>query len=178
MRSAIAFASAALLAGCGISQSVLVPAQQPNGMAGALKQHDLLYVTNGDGTVSVYRYWQHTLAYILIDFKKPMGACADRSGNVYITDYKRQKIYEYAHGGKKPIATLDDSPYNPFTCSVSPPNGDLAVANSPYETYGTGGNIAIYPHGGGKAIILKGGGQSKGIHFTGLPMTTTAISWQ
>jgi|HubBroStandDraft_4_1064222.scaffolds.fasta_scaffold00006_151 hypothetical protein len=167
-RPAIALAlGMLLLAGCVASHSALLPSQQSNAMAGGLQKHDLLYVTNESGTVSVYRYWQHTLAFILTDFKKPMGACADRSGHVYVTDYGRQKIYEYAHGGRKPIATLDDSPYKPFTCSVSPPNGDLAVANSPYGTYGTGGNIAIYPHAGGKPIILTGSGGSDGTHFTG-----------
>lgn len=167
-RTAVGVAVAALLAGCVASQLEMAPPERTAGaMAGALQQHDLLYVTNANGTVSVYRYWQHTLAYVLTDFKKPMGACADRSGHVYITDYKRQKIYEYEHGGKKPIATLDDSPYTPFTCSVSPSNGDLAVANSPYDTYGAGGNIAIYPHGSGEPIILTEGGGSNGVHFTG-----------
>lgn len=167
-RTAVGVAVAALLAGCVASQPGIVPAERTAGaVAGALQQHDLLYAANGNGTVSVYRYWQHTLAFILTDFKKPMGACADRSGHVYITDYQRQKIYEYAHGGKKPIATLDDSPFKPFACSVSPPNGDLAVANSPYESYSNGGgNIAIYPHGTGKPILLPSGG-SKGVHFTG-----------
>lgn len=167
MRDATAFGAAMLLAGCIASQPGALPSQAAGAMAGALQQHDLLYVANGNGTVSVYRYWQHTLAFVLTDFKQPMGVCADRNGHVYITDYQREKIYEYAHGGKKPIATLDDSPYAPYTCSVSPSNGDLAVANSPYSTYAKGGNIAIYPHGGGKPVILyAGGGPTNGVHFT------------
>ncbi len=158
----------AMLAGCVASQPGILPSQTDGGaMAGRLAQHDLLYVTNANGTVSVYRYWQRTLAFILTDFKRPMGACADRAGNVYITDYAREKVYEFAHGGKKPIAVLDDAPYKPYTCSVSPSNGNLAVANSPYDEYGKGGNIAIYPHGSGKAVILHGSGGSNGIHFTG-----------
>jgi uncharacterized repeat protein (TIGR03803 family) len=48
-----------------------------------LKQRDLLYVSNANETVNVYRYWQRTLAGVLTDFKQPMGACADSAGDVY-----------------------------------------------------------------------------------------------
>jgi hypothetical protein len=135
-------------------------------MAKGLKQRDLLYVSNANGTVSVYRYWQRTLVGVLTHFKKPMGECANpKTGNVYITDYNAEKIYEYAHGGKTPVRALDDAPYMPYACSVAPANGDLAVANDPYEYYHGKGNIAIYPHGSGTPKIVEGTGSS-GQHFT------------
>ena len=51
-------------------------------MAQDLAQRDLLYVSNGNCTVNVYRYWQHTLAGVLTDFTDPKGACSDQIGNV------------------------------------------------------------------------------------------------
>lgn len=158
-----------LFAGCGLSQQGVVPstpAQARHGlswMARGVKNRDLLYVTNTSNTVSVYRYWQRTLAGVLTDFKEPMGACSDATGHVYIADYKRQKIVEYAHGASKALKTLDDAPYAPWTCSVSPTTGDVAVANSPYD-YNKGGNVTIFAHGSGPPVILKGSG---GEHFTG-----------
>jgi hypothetical protein len=113
-----------LVACNGIQRATPVPAGAPNAassdqhathggswMGKGLKQRDLLYVSNANGTVNVYRYWQRTLVGILTNFKLPMGACSDRAGNVYIVDNEKQKIYEYAHAGKKAIKVLDDSPY-------------------------------------------------------------------
>jgi hypothetical protein len=169
-------ACAAMLAGCGALQSVPPPSGIANQQAPpvqaatgriswtakGLKQRDLLYVSNANGTVSVYRYWQRTLVGVLTDFSAPRGMCADAAGNVYITDAKAEKVYEYAHGGTKPIRAIDDSPYAPFACSVAASNGDLAIANAPYDYYKPAGNIAIYRHATGKPTIL-----AKGDDFTG-----------
>jgi hypothetical protein len=172
--------AAGLLGGCAALQQGTVPtsaASAPTSfskaagiashvrswMAGGLEQRDLLYVSNANGTVSVYRYWQRTLAGVLTDFKQPMGECADPAGNVYIVDYQAEKIDEYAHGGKRPIKVFDDSPNQPYACAVSPPNGNLAVVSSPYGS-NKSGNIAIYPGGSGKRIVMEG---PKGSHFTG-----------
>ena len=38
-------------------------------------------------------------------------------------------IYEYAHGGIKPIATLYENGVWPWGCGVDPSTGDLAVAS-------------------------------------------------
>ncbi|HEY2475776.1 MAG TPA: hypothetical protein VGI19_13385 [Candidatus Cybelea sp.] len=108
--------AAALLAGCGGSQPPIgAPRAMPQAPAAAVraysgrswmdagaKDQDLLYVTNQNGLVNVYRYWQHTLVGVLTDFEQPMGECVDPSGNVYITDYQANKIVEYAHGAMKP----------------------------------------------------------------------------
>ncbi|MGA9272861.1 MAG: hypothetical protein WBV67_05195 [Candidatus Cybelea sp.] len=115
-------------------------------MAKGLKQRDLLYVSNSNGVVNVYRYWQHTLVGVLTNFTQPYGECADAAGNVYITDYTAEKVDEYAHGGRKPIKVYDDSPYNPQACAVDLKTGDLAVANYGYYQ---AANIAVYPHGSG-----------------------------
>jgi len=67
--------------------------------AGKLDKY-LLYVSNGNGIVNVYRYWQHVLVGELTNFTQPKGECSDRSGNVYITDFGTDTISEYAHAGK------------------------------------------------------------------------------
>jgi hypothetical protein len=106
------------------------------------KKVDLLYISDGNGNVTVYTYWQKTLVGQLTGFQEPMGECADKAGDVFIADYAAKKILEYEHAGKKPIATIDDSPYAPYACSVDLTTGALAVANEAGAS--TQGNIAVY----------------------------------
>src|SRR5580704_1128033 len=101
-------------------------------MTKGMNDIDLLYVSNANGFVNVYRFWQHTLVGVLTNFTQPTGECADAAGNVYIVDHSTSKIYEYAHGGTKAIKTLDDSASSPDGCSVDHNTGNLAVANDPY----------------------------------------------
>jgi hypothetical protein len=132
----------------GAAISTLKGAAEPNGRArmdGGVAQQDLLYVSNANGEVTVYRYWQHTLVGVLTDFTQPMGECADSRHNVYITDYAAKQIIEYAHGGSKPIKRFDDSPDSPYTCSVDLATGDLAVAND--DGTSQQGNVAIWSGG-------------------------------
>jgi len=111
------------------------------------KKLDLLYISEADGEVTVYTYWQRTLVGELTDFYQPQGECVDKAGNVYVTDSFERRIVEYAHAGTKPLRTIDDSPYAPYGCSVAASTGDLAVAN---EAGGASkGNIAIYPGASG-----------------------------
>jgi hypothetical protein len=157
-------AAAALLAGCGGTQ---LPAAMPAGsvVAGSAPlRHGskraswiapdagkvLLYVSNGDGIVNVYRYSQRTLVGELTDFTQPMGECTDRAGDVYIADYGSSRLVEYVHGSKTPLRAIDDSPYRPYGCAVNPKNGDLAVANFSQASYYSQGNVAVYKHAKGK----------------------------
>ena len=122
-------------------------AQHVSWMAGGIAKQDLLYVTNGNGEVTVYRYWKHTLVGVLTDFSQPMGECADGGGNVYITDYAAQEILEYAHGGTKPIGKFNDAPDSPYACAIDPGTGNLAVAND--DGASQPGDIAIWENGSG-----------------------------
>src|SRR5271166_2288634 len=157
-----AFCAAALaVSGCAGSQPAFAPGLSPQSgmpamhlrpqrrswMAPNVAGQDLLYVSNGNGEVTVYRYWQHTLVGVLTDFTQPMGECADSSGNVYITDYAAKQILEYAHGGKSPTKTLNDSPDSPYACSIDPSTGNLAVANN--DGTSQQGNIAIWTKASG-----------------------------
>jgi hypothetical protein len=178
---AVAIAVAATLVACGPPSQGLPPsgvstaqaparwrAAMPNHggswMARGLAQRDLLYVSNANGTVNVYRYWQRTLVGVLTNFQRPLGQCSDWSGKVYITDYDAKKIYVYAHGGTKAIRAIDDSPYRPKGCSVSP-KGDLAVANygTEYSSYYGDGNIAVWTHATGTPAYYAANDDN---HFT------------
>jgi len=108
---------------------------------GVAKQ-DLLYVSDSNGEVTVYRYWQHTLVGTLTDLTQPMGECTDSAGDVYITDYAAKQILEFAHGGTKPLRKLNDSPDSPYACSIASSTGSLAVAND--DGGSTEGDIAIW----------------------------------
>ena len=160
-------ACTALLAGCGSFPQLAPPGaagiasptaarvgsnpgtRSASWMAQRLTGTDLLYVGNSNGTVSVYDYSDGTIVGVLTKFMQPQGMCADRSGNVYIADYKARKVYEYAHGGTKPIFALDERPYHPFACSVEPKTGDLAVADFA-QGYDTPGSVRVYSPGSKK----------------------------
>jgi WD40 repeat protein len=139
-----------MLAGCGGSQL-------PIGAAGAMPRtsaivkyaggrswmlpeatsENLLYIANDNGTVTVYSYPQGKMVGILLGFDVPEGECVDSAGDVFITVFDLQQIIEYAHAGTKPIATLKDSGHYPWSCSVDPTTGNLAVSDD-------NGTIAVY----------------------------------
>jgi hypothetical protein len=149
--TAFGCAAALLLSGCGSLQPPAAGAAQRQGaspMKTGLSKQDLIYVTNNDSEVTVYSLATQTLVGVLTRFTSPMGECVDASGNVYITDSSADEIFEYAHGGSKPIKTLNDSPDTPRTCAVDPTTGNLAVANDDGSTHE--GNIAIWPEGSGQ----------------------------
>ena len=134
----LSMGAAALLAGCGGSQAPIgAPGAMPQSRAIAqyaarrswmlpsAKRRDLLYVSSGN-VVYVYAYPSGGSVGLLAGFSEPRGECADKAGNVFITD-TTGTTYEYAHGGTSPIATL----YSPYAyanaCSVDPTTGNLAV---------------------------------------------------
>jgi hypothetical protein len=141
----------ALLAGCGGSQPPIgapgaIPQTAARGHSEAQKG-DLLYVTSSTGTyayVYMFSYPQGKLVGKIA--KQITGLCSDSRGNVYMTQsyHSTSTIFEYAHAGKKPIATLSD-PYNgAYGCAIDPTTGNLAVANA------EGSTIVIYQHARGK----------------------------
>jgi hypothetical protein len=174
-RLAAAIVCAALLAGCGSSTQFAPPTTQAatagarsnthgvSWMAKDLTGQDLLYVGNANGTVNVYSYADGTLVGVLTRFTQPQGMCTDRSGNVYIADFKANKVFEYAHGGEKPIKTFKESPFHPYACSVDTRTGDLAVANYAQNYYDQG-NVRIYSPGSKQPVTYTG---TTDDHFTG-----------
>jgi hypothetical protein len=86
--------TAALVAGCagngGFAPAPSLLAAAPSARQGAgdswaaagLGPQNLLYVSNGNGLVNIYRYWQRNLVGVLTDLTKPMGMCADNAQNI------------------------------------------------------------------------------------------------
>jgi len=147
---ALAAAAAMLLAGCSSTAMQAAPSSAGSAlsrswMAPDAKKNNLLYVSDlGTNDVYVYSYPKGKLEGTLTGFSAVHDSCVDASGDVFITSAHNSKIFEYAHGGTSPIATLDDGSYAPVGCSIDPTSGNLAVANlSPVEGSDSG-NVAIY----------------------------------
>ena len=92
---------------------------------------DLLYVSNGGtNTVTVYTWgYQHQVG-TLTGFEAPRGLCADRNGDVFVTNSRTSHTFEYEHGGTSPINALSDPYGSPTACAVDPTTGDLAASNT------------------------------------------------
>jgi hypothetical protein len=118
------------------------------------KSEDLLYVTDVR-TTTVYSYPSGKYLGTLRHFYIANGACVDKKGNVFVVDAGYGKIFEYAHGGTKRIATLDSPSPDPSGCSVDATTGDLAVS-----TLGFGANatVAIFHHARGTPKTFESSG--------------------
>jgi hypothetical protein len=113
------------------------------------KRRDLLYVSDfQNNDVSVFTFPEGKLKGTLTGFTGPYGECSDAAGDVFIANDSPPEILEYAHGGTTPIATLADPGQYPYSCSVNPITGDLAVTNE-YSRSSTPGTVAIYKHATG-----------------------------
>lgn len=163
-------AAAALLAACGGSQPPIdAPGAMPQTVALAThadrgkswmlpeaKRADLIYVTTYQKAVDVLTYPHGKLVG---QFSVVAGAvgqpCADEKGDVFIPTIDENDssgtIFEYRHGGTKPIARLSD-PNPASACSIDPNSGDLAVANAEKNSVGS---VSIYNDARGKAVIYS-----------------------
>ena len=119
-------------------------------MAADTRKDDLLYVTITDGTVDVYSYPRGELQGQLTGFSTPYGSCTDKKGDVYITDFTRNTVAEYAHGGTSAMRTLAVPGSGAFACAVDRASGDLAVTTAGTVS-GDGASLAIYRKAKGKA---------------------------
>ena len=150
-------AVAGILAGCGGAQSsvptaVLKAPQEASWMLPAAKKQSLLYVSNdGNSSVTVYTYADGgglILVGTLTGFSIPAGMCTDNAGDIWIADLNTRRIYEYAHGGTRPIETIQQHSGFPYSCAVDPKSGSLAVTsqhpNGKYQAYSV---VDVYPKG-------------------------------
>ena len=123
----------------------------------AQKQLSLLYISNaGSSSVTVYTYLNGgglLLVGTLTGFSSLAGMCSDSAGDVWITDYRARKIFEYAHGGTTPIFTIGEHTGFPYDCAVDPTTGDLAVSHQhPNGHYQAFGDVVVYPKGSRKGV--------------------------
>jgi len=162
IRLGLSFAAASVLAACG-GTGLQTPLSATTGaqdsarsyhvrswMNPDAKKYNLLYLSSrGTEDVYVYTYPGGTLEGTLTGFATPQGECVDKVGDVFITDTSVAKIYEYAHGGPSPKATLSDPGGYPQGCSVNPETGDLAVADIGGNPSSSQGNVGIYINASG-----------------------------
>jgi len=112
-------------------------------LPGAAKQ-DLLYVADyAVNTVYVLNFPQGALVGELSGFDGPWAVCTDPGGNVWISNFVKQTLVKYEHGGSEPVKTLKDSRAYPVACSVDATTDRLAVANR-YTNSTHPGNVVIF----------------------------------
>lgn len=154
--------AAALLAGCGGSQSPIgAPGAIPQShsfsvhfdhkgswMAPGAPKDDLLYITNHD-TVTVYSYPKGRHVGTLKGFYNPEAECVDKAGDVFISD--NDTVTEYPHASTKPTRTLTFSGYFAGGCSSDPTTGNLAVG----WIEGFYGYVAVYKNATGSPTLYQ-----------------------
>jgi hypothetical protein len=154
--------AAALLTGCGGSQppisdpgampqSRLIAMHADRGKSWMLpeaKRDNLLYVADkGSNDVYVYSYPSGKLVGTLTGLS-PGGDCVDKAGDVWIVSWP-DSLYEFAHGGTSPIATLSvTGNAELISCSVDQLTGNLAVT-SWYA------NVLIFPQAKGTPTTYR-----------------------
>lgn len=153
-KSVVAICLGASLAGCsadagnvgsGYASSTLPAQHGSSRYSRAAVSDNLLYVSSlATDSVYIYTYPQGRIVGTLTGFIQPLGLCADSVGDVFVTasankSYSSGLIYEYAHGGTTPIATLTD-PGVAVGCAIDPKTGNLAAS---------GNGVAIYKNAAG-----------------------------
>jgi len=94
----------------------------------AAKAASLLYVADeATGDVYVYSYPAGKLVGTLTGFNAPSGMCSNKAGDVFVLNGGGSTIDVYAHGGTKPLRTLNVPGYPELNCSVDPTTGNLAL---------------------------------------------------
>jgi hypothetical protein len=124
----------------------------------AKKSKSLLYVADqGANDVEVYSYPDGKLKGTLTGFQTPSGVCSNKAGDVFILNGNGTTVEVYAHGGSKPIRTLDLPGAPELNCSVDPTTGNLALG----ALGGTCGNcFVVFANGSGTATTYTPSGQN------------------
>lgn len=127
------------LAGCaGLPSGTgpVAPLARDSVARSAGSQTDLLYAGVKDRAV-VYTYPDGTFEDTFTTPFSIQAMCSDAKGDVFMAATVESKsgahtgyVYEYAHGGKSPVATLDVPHHEiPVNCSSDPTTGNLAVTS-------------------------------------------------
>lgn len=147
-------AGSIILAGCAQQSSPVVP---PNGvtpatvergswMSPAAKHSDLLYVSDiYESAVLAFSYPAGTLVGTISGISEAQGECTSPKshGNWWVVATGTNTLYEYAHGGTTPLATINVSYGQPAACAVNPKSGSVAV------TLVSTDDVVIYQNGSG-----------------------------
>lgn len=122
------------------------------------KAHDLIYVSeSGDNRLSILSYPNYQRVGAITGLKDPVGLCADASSDIWVVNQKSTKVQKFARGGKKPVATLNDSAAAlPLACAVDPATGNLAVTDMNGES--NIGGVLIYANAQGTPKVYSDSG--------------------
>lgn len=155
-----AFATAALLMGCGGSPLPGAAGGASSRGAGVsartwmlpdAKRATLLYVSDlGANAVDAFTYPQGKLVGALTGFGSVSGICTNKNGDLFVVD-EAGPVVAYAHGGSTPLRKLTTSGA-PYGCAADPVTGDLAVTNASSYLYGA---LAVYPKAKGKPRVYR-----------------------
>lgn len=115
---------------------------------------DLLYVGAGT-TGTIYSFPDAKFVGTFNTAATIHAMCSDEKGNVFITASQKPNkgpatgfVYEYAHGGTSPVATLTvPSREIPVSCSRDPKTGNLAVIS--YDSRNFAPLVEVYAGGSG-----------------------------
>ncbi len=113
------------------------------------RRSDLLYVSYFYGNeVFAYDYPGGKLLGTLTGIPEAQGMCTAKrlKGKWWVVATGSNQVFEFAHGGTSPLATLDVTAGAPASCAVDPATGNLAV------TMITNDNVIVYKNGSGSAV--------------------------
>jgi hypothetical protein len=166
-RSMFCIGAAAIIGGCNAfstpgTPSTLGNATRVDGPAAGdvASNGDLVYGSHSCGGLCVFSYPRlKQVGSVTIPSGTAGYLCSDAHGNVFVLPAGTSggTIYEYAHGGTTPVATLSDSGPNAGTtrgCSVDSTTGNLAVTNN-NPSYGS--NVAVYAGASGSPTVYPTG---------------------
>lgn len=140
-----------LVAGCGPSQtSATLPATLPTRATGS---GSLLYVAEARDArkLSVYTFpGGSQQKSLLFETEIKAHICTDDRGDIFAPAYG--VVFEYAHGGHRPIAQLQDKGATGQSCAADPKTGNVAVIND--DSTGSCA-FAIYKRGQKQPTILR-----------------------
>lgn len=102
------------------------------------RREDLLYADSSGGSVHDIYVFSYPKGKLVGTISEPdaayqQGLCVNGKGDVFVTtlsiNYYGGAVYEYAHGGTKPVEILYEQGVWPWGCGVDPSSGNLAVAS-------------------------------------------------
>lgn len=162
-RAVVILMATSLLAACASPPALVSgPSPEQRGLARneARAGGDLLY-TGAAQYVEVYSFPAGELQESFTITGEVNGMCSDSEGDVFVTAAppKASKstsgfVYQYAHGGKTPTATLKLPGHGiPVACSSDPTTGNLAVTVQDSRDYAP--SVAIYAKAAGTPKIYQ-----------------------
>src|SRR5262249_32390826 len=113
-----------------------------------------LLFASDSGTNDVYIFTMPGLQLkgTLTGWNEPQGECADKSGNVWVTNTGSTQIVKLSRTGSV-LSTLSDPSGYPVGCAINPTNGDLAVTDI-FGFSGAGG-IELYTNASGSPTRIS-----------------------